>query len=118
MPKYPKRKSSRFVPAGLRACLGGALIATAPAVRGQTVESGNAVRMERLEKENQELLKRLDTLEGMAKKEGLLPSEGSPTHTVKALSELQLSGFATASYFFDTSRPADRKSNGYLWNTS
>jgi hypothetical protein len=118
MPKYHKSKSSRLVPASLGACLGGALIATAPAVRGQGVESGNAVRMERLEKENQELLKRLDMLEGMAKKEGLMPSEGAPTHTVKSLSELQISGFVTASYFFDTSRPADRKSNGYLWNTS
>ena len=94
------------------------MLATAPAVRGQSVESGNAVRMERLERENQELLKRLDMLEGMAKKEGLLPSEGPPKHTVKALSELQISGFVTASYFYDTSVPADRKSNGYLWNTS
>jgi hypothetical protein len=73
--------------------------------------------MERLEKENQELRKRLETLEGMAQKQGLLINS-LPTNAVKALSSIQLSGFVTTSYFFDTSRPADRKSNGYLWNTS
>lgn len=80
-------------------------------------ETGNVVRMERLEKENAELKKRLDALEGMAQKEGLTaPTSAKPF--VKALSELQLSGFVTASYFYDTSTPDDGKSNGYLWNTS
>jgi hypothetical protein len=37
---------------------------------------------------------------------------------VKALSDITISGFVTASYFYDTSTPHDRKSNGYLWNTT
>lgn len=112
-----KRKRSRIRPAGLGACLGGALLSSAAGVHGQTVESGNTVRMERLEKENAELRKRLDAIEAMAQKEGIMAS-AAPTNAVKALSGVQLSGFVTASYFYDTSDPADHKSNGYLWNTS
>jgi hypothetical protein len=79
-------------------------------------ESGNTVRMERLEKENQELKTRLESLEHMMQKEGV--GSSLPTNAVKALSDIQISGFVTASYFYDSSTPADRKSNGYLWNTS
>jgi hypothetical protein len=96
------------------ACLGSALLGSTPATFAQA-ESGNIVRMERLEKENQELRKRLESLEGMMQKEG---SATLPANAVKALSDIQISGFVTASYFYDTSDPADRKSNGYLWNTS
>lgn len=73
-------------------------------------------RVERLEKENTELKSRLEAVENMMKKEGVMAS--GKTQPLKALSEMQISGFATASYFYDTSDPADRKSNGYLWNTS
>ena len=118
--KIPKRIPSRLAPFGVGACLGGALLATGTTALAQT-ESGNSVRVEKMEKENAELKKRLDALEAMAQKEGLVPHlipGGTPTKFVKALSDLQLSGFVTASYFYDTSRPSDRKSNGYLWNTS
>jgi hypothetical protein len=80
-------------------------------------ESGNTVRMERLEKENADLKARLDSLEAMAVKEGLKPS-ANPPKFLKSLSEMSISGFVTASYFYDTSTPPDGKSNGYLWNTS
>lgn len=73
-------------------------------------------RMERLEKENTDLKSRLESIENMMKKEGVMAS--GTTQPLKALSEMQISGFATASYFYDTSDPADRRSNGYLWNTS
>ncbi|HEX7862647.1 MAG TPA: outer membrane beta-barrel protein [Verrucomicrobiae bacterium] len=72
--------------------------------------------MERLEKENEALRKRLESIESVMQKEGL--SASMPTNAVKALSDIQISGFVTASYFYDTSDPEDRKSNGYLWNTS
>lgn len=71
--------------------------------------------MERLEKENQDLRTRLESLEHMMQKEGLAGS--LPTNAVKALSNVQISGFVTASYFYDTSKPSDQNSNGYLWNT-
>ncbi len=74
-------------------------------------------RLDKLEKENQTLKARLDSLEGLAKKEGIVPS-GEKPESVKALSDITISGFATASYFYDFSTPTDRKSNGYLWNTS
>src|SRR5262249_22825417 len=116
MNSSPTHRPQSLVPLGLGACVGAALVAAAPAARAQA-ESGNTVRMERLEKENQELKQRLDTLETLAKKEGLLGPSG-PANYVKALSGVQLSGFVTASYFYDTSKPGDRKSNAYLWNTS
>ena len=114
--KDPKRKNSHLTPFAVSACVGTALLATGSSAFAQT-ESGNTVRMERLEKENAELKKRLDMLEGMAQKEGLISPTGAKP-LVKSLSEMQLSGFVTASYFYDTSRPKDGKSNGYLWNTS
>lgn len=95
------------------ACVGTALFAATPAVFAQA-DPGSA-RVEKLEKENQDLKKRLDSLEALAKKEGL----GAPqSEAVKALSSVELSGFVTTSYFLDTSKPSDHRSNGYLWNTS
>lgn len=115
MRKRTPPKNGLLRPLGMSACIGSALLGTAYSTYGQS-DSGNTVRVERLEKENQDLKSRLESLEGMMKREGL----GTPaaTNSVKALSAVQLSGFVTASYFYDTSRPADQKSNGYLWNTS
>jgi len=75
--------------------------------------------IEKLEKENQELKKRLDLLEEMAKREGLIPSGGKADPPVSALSEVTLSGFVTTSFFHDSSDPPasiGHQSPGYLWN--
>ncbi len=72
-------------------------------------------KMDKLERENQELRMRLDNLEAVAKKEGILDSSSS-SKPVKALSSTTLSGFVTASYFYDTSNPPNGTSPGYLWN--
>lgn len=98
------------------ACLGTALLGSSQMAYGQAAESGNTVRMERLEKENLELRQRLESLENVMKKEGI--AGDAPANTVKALSDVQISGFVTSSYFYDTSDPADQRSNGYLWNTT
>jgi hypothetical protein len=113
---FHHRKLRKLAPIGIGVCVTGTFLGNHTKALGQT-ETGNAVRMERLEKENQDLRKRLETLESVAQKEGLL-GNSLPTNAVKALSSIQISGFATASYFYDTSQPADRRSNGYLWNTS
>jgi len=73
--------------------------------------------MEKLEKENQELKQRLDALEAVAKREGILPSGAPPPKYVSALSEITISGFVQASYFYNTQDPDDKASDGYLWNT-
>jgi len=93
------------------ACVGSALLAglSAPNLQAQGTD---AVRVDKLEKENAELKKRLDALEA---KEGMDPSK---SYVIKGTSDITLSGFVTASYFYDTSVPGDRASNGYLWNTS
>jgi hypothetical protein len=112
--KNPKRRMAR-VPMAVGACIGGVLVAASPSAFAQT-ESGSTVRMERLEKENAELKKRLDSLEGLAQKEGLTPG-APPPFVVKALSDIQLSGFVQASYFYNTANPKDGMSDAYLWNT-
>ena len=107
-----------YVPAGARLCLGGALMAAQPQVFAQAtpLETGNLPRLENLEKENQDLKRRLESLEAIAKKEGLIPSGEPGANPIKALSEMLLSGFVTESYFYDTSDPGDYSPNGYLWN--
>jgi len=99
----------------MSACLGSALLGTMQSTLAQS-ETGNTVRMERLEKENADLKKRLESVEMIMQKEGVTPAAG--TQAVKALSDINISGFVTTSYFYDTSDPEDRKSNTYLWNTS
>jgi len=75
--------------------------------------------IDKLATENADLRKRLEALESVAQKEGILSSEKAPAlGPVKALSNITISGFAQASYFYNTREPADRKSDGYLWNTS
>jgi hypothetical protein len=78
----------------------------------------DGARMERLEQENLELRQRLEALENVAKREGILPSGAPQPKIVSSLSEIMLSGFVQASYFYNTEDPADRKSDGYLWNTT
>lgn len=80
--------------------------------------AAEAARLDKLEKENQALRARLDSLENLAVKEGLVPSGDTDPQTVKVLSDVMLSGFVQASYFYDFSTPPDRKINGYLWNSS
>ena len=101
----------------LGAVVGGtALLHTQP-VQGA---EGGTNNLEKLEKENQDLKKRLDVLEAMAQKEGLLPSgakAGDPP--VSAMSDVTLGGFVTTSFFHDSTKPPasiGHNSPGYLWN--
>ena len=109
--KHNTIASSRSFSPIVGACLGGALLAGMPA-NTVIAQGADAGRLEKLEKENSDLKKRLDTLE---QKDGAVPGKA---YTVKAMSDVTISGFVTVSYFYDTSVPADGKSNGYLWNTS
>ncbi len=62
---------------------------------------------------------RLDALEALAQKEGLLPKGTLPPKFASALSDITFSGFVTASYFHDSSEPpasSGHISPGYLWN--
>ncbi len=92
------------------------------ALAGIGLSSGSALaqdatRVDKVEKENMELKKRLEALENLAKKEGIMTSADG-TKAVSAMSDITLSGFVTTSYFYDSSVPGDRVSNGYLWNNS
>jgi Putative beta-barrel porin-2, OmpL-like. bbp2 len=90
---------------------------TAAAIGGTALAFGqDGPSVATLEKENQELKARLDALEQLVKKEGLMPSGPSVPNTVKTMSEMTISGFVQASYFHDFSEPPGGTSPGYLWN--
>src|SRR4051794_5421564 len=105
-------KSLRHGPILTAACLGGALLGSASLVLAQDAGS-----LDKLEKENQELRKRLDALEAVVKKEGILPTGNAAPSPVAAMSSVTLSGFVQTSYFFNSTKPHDREGDGYLWNT-
>ena len=101
-------------PATLRLCLGG-MIAVGSA--SFTLRADDPVRISKLEQENQEMKARLEQLETLARKEGILPADPTPPRLVTALSKISISGFVQASYFYNLQAPADNVSDGYLWNT-
>jgi hypothetical protein len=112
------RKQSRKKPGLGRtgcACLG--VLATATlAAHAQTSDSD---KISTLEKQNDVLQQRLDTLEGIVKQEGLMPSDTNAISksVVSALGQVTISGYVQGSYFYNTRRPADGFNDGYLWNT-
>lgn len=91
-------------------------------VRAQeTGTSGTSTnQIDKLEKENQDLRQRLEALENLAQKEGLMtsgPKNADPP--VSAMSQVMLSGFVTTSFFHDSSEPPasiGHEIPGYLWD--
>ena len=86
-------------------CIGGAVIGAATA--GALADDAATV---------EELKSRVSALEALLQKEGVLPATKSVKQYISAASGIDVSGFATASYFYDTSCPGDDSSNAYLWN--
>lgn len=115
-PVLRSRLRSRTL-SGLRRLAGGTALLAGSGLLALPTVAEDAVRVDKLEKENLELRQRLEALENVAQKEGLLPSGKTPPKFVSALSEITLSGFVQASYFYNTDDPADKMSDGYLWNT-
>jgi hypothetical protein len=101
-----------------------ASLATLSAVLSTVIAGGLPVRAQtnsdgKLEQENQELRKRLDAVEDLLKKEGIKPSGAAAADPpVSALSDVTISGFVSASYFYDVANNKDAHPAGYLWNTS
>lgn len=79
---------------------------------------GHAATLDDLTKENETLKTRLDAIEALAQKEGLLPSGKPAPKFIGAMSDIMISGFVQASYFYNTDRPADGVSDAYLWNAT
>jgi hypothetical protein len=71
----------------------------------------------KMEQENQDLRKRVDALEYLVKKEGIQPSGDTSTQPIKAMSAITVSGYVSASYFYDMANSKDNAPTGYLWNT-
>ena len=98
----------------LRNCVGTALLLGAGVA---SVGAQDAARLDKLEKENSDLKQRLENIEALATKEGILPKDKTPNKTLKFLADSEISGFVQASYFYNTQRPKDGMSDAYLWNT-
>src|SRR5258708_2911181 len=108
-PLQSPMRTSRMEPLRKSLCFGGALLGGASLAMAQDGSS-----LDKLAQQNKELKTRLDALEDLVKKEGLMPS--GPTNYVKAFTDVELSGFVQASYFHDFSSPPGGISPGYLWN--
>ncbi|MGD0815456.1 MAG: outer membrane beta-barrel protein [Verrucomicrobiota bacterium] len=104
----PKIKNRGFKPATAGYLL--ALLAAA----GVPLQAQTATND--LEKENQELRRRLDAVEDLLQKEGIKSSAESKDPPVAALTDISISGFVTASYFYDVASSKDNHPTGYLWN--
>ena len=85
-------------------CVGGALLSSATFVMAD--DAGSV----------EDLKARVAQLEGLLQKEGLLPSGKPAPKLVSAMSDISISGFVQASYFYNTERPSDGVSDAYLWN--
>ncbi|MBX3747616.1 MAG: outer membrane beta-barrel protein [Verrucomicrobiae bacterium] len=115
----------RMTHCGLRVG-GGALIAGA-ALAPEAALGADPTRIDRIERENRELRDRLQSLENVAQRAGILPSGQPAPRIVSSLSEISLSGMVQASYFYNSNEPVDQDidgnpikgaSDGYLWNTT
>jgi Putative beta-barrel porin-2, OmpL-like. bbp2 len=98
-------KLKRLVPIANSLCVGGALAAGASNALAADADSSN-----------EDLKARVSALEELLQKEGITPSSVQTPKFVKAMSDITISGFVTASYFYDTSHPANNSPNAYLWN--
>jgi hypothetical protein len=109
-----RRREQRLAPLGLAL---GVAIANVAGIGAQSAFADDAAKLDKLAQENADLKSRLDALEGVAKKEGILPSADPSPKIVTAMSDISITGFAQASYFYNTQKPKDGASDGYLWNT-
>jgi len=113
-----KQRKQRLIATG--ACLGAVIGGTATLHAQTNITTNDTDKISQLEQQNQQLQKRLQTLEDLAVKNGLMPSgdkAGDPP--VSALSNFGISGFVTTSYFHDSSDPSAANGHiipGYLWN--
>lgn len=106
------KKLQTFRPIHQGLLTGGMLIGSAALGLAQDTNAVSA-----LEQENQDLKARVTALEALAQKEGLMPSGAPAPKLVSSLSDMTISGFVQASYFYNTERPAAGYNAGYLWNT-
>jgi len=118
MKQNRSKKHFRTVGACLGVMLGGTTLlhAQSPGMSGASTN-----KIDNLEKENQDLKQRLDALEALAQKEGIMPTGKKADPPVAAMSDIILSGFVTTSYFHDSSDPNSTGghsgiSPGYLWD--
>src|SRR5260221_1955646 len=106
-------KSTRLRSLTKTLIVGGAMLGGVSAAVAQ-----DASRIEKHEKENKNLRKRLEALEAVAEKEGIMPGDKPGPKPVAAMSSMTVSGYLQASYFYNSNKPAYRQGDGYLWTTT
>ena len=115
---HQSRKSTTLATRATRLFAGGTAVMAGLSLLSGAAFAEDAVRLDKVEKENADLKQRLESLEAVAKKEGIMPSGDKAPKLVNAMSDITISGFAQASYFYNARKPADGQSDGYLWNTT
>lgn len=117
-----KSKNKQLIAASacLGVMLGGAAKIQAQSQTQPDSTSNNGDKISELQKENEDLQKRLAKLENLAEKEGLLASGATNADPpVSAMSEISVSGFVTTSIVHDSSGPKSANGYnipGYLWD--
>jgi hypothetical protein len=102
----------------LRLCLGGSVIAAGAGWFALPASADDAERIGKLDKENQELLNDWMPWKATRRRRVSCPAAMRPNDVREGPVQHQYQRLCHASYFYDTTTPGDRVSNGYLWNTT
>lgn len=82
-----------------------ALTAGVTTLRADQAALSDGQRIENLEKENAELRRRLDLVEEAGAQDKYVPKESIPEKTMEFLGQTEISGYVSASYFFNFNEP-------------
>ena len=99
-----KTKRLRIKPLTQGLCIGSTLL-------------GGAMLAQADDQSMDDLKARVAQLEALATKEGLLTNSTPAPKLVSAMTDITVSGYVQASYFYNTQHPSDGYSDSYLWNT-
>jgi hypothetical protein len=98
-------------------CLAVSWVFAAPFARADEQKMSDSERLDRLEKENKELRRRLELLEGSSTQDVYVAKSSIPEETLKFLGQTQMSGFVSASYFYNFNSPPADMVTGNRQNT-
>ena len=98
-------------------CLVASLVLAVPGARADEQKMSDSQRIDQLEKENKELRRRLDLLEEAGKADKYVAKESIPEKTLEFLGQTEMSGFVSASYFYNFNKPAADATTGNHQNT-
>ena len=88
-------------------CLAVSLALAAPAARADQQKMSDSQRLDQLEKENADLRRRLELLEGSSTQDVYVAKASIPEKTLEFLGQTELSGFVSSSFFHNFNNSSD-----------